>query len=163
MPKKIHQSPNGPTAMGPYSIATEANGFVFCSGMVPLVPETGAALDGDVATQTHQVMKNIGAVLGDIGLGYDDIVKTTIFLADIADFGAVNEVYAEPDAFAGLSLLVASYLFRFQFYCDFSGYTDIARGSARILGFDLMENFRRPYFARSVREFWRRWHISLTT
>ena len=95
MPKKIHDTPHGPAAMGPYSIATEANGFVFCSGMVPLVPETGAALDGDVAAQTHQVMKNIGAVLGDVGLRYDDIVKTTIFLADIADFGAVNEVYAE--------------------------------------------------------------------
>ncbi len=95
MPKKIHKSPNGPAAMGPYSIATEANGFVFCSGMVPVVPETGAAVDGDVAAQTHQVMKNIGAVLGDVGLGYDDIVKTTIFLSDIGDFGAVNEVYAE--------------------------------------------------------------------
>ena len=95
MPKKIHDTPHGPAAMGPYSIATEANGFVFCSGMVALVPDTGAVLDGGVAAQTHQVMKNIGAVLGDIGLGYDDIVKTTIFLADIADFGAVNEVYAE--------------------------------------------------------------------
>jgi 2-iminobutanoate/2-iminopropanoate deaminase len=95
MPKKIHQSPNGPAAMGPYSIATEANGFVFCSGMVPVVPATGEAVTGDIAEQTHQVMKNIGAVLGDVGLGYDDIVKTTIFLADIADFGAVNEVYAE--------------------------------------------------------------------
>jgi 2-iminobutanoate/2-iminopropanoate deaminase len=95
MPKKIHEAPHGPAAMGPYSIATEANGFVFCSGMVALVPETGAALEGDVAAQTHQVMKNIGAVLGDVGLGYDDIVKTTIFLADITDFGAVNEVYAE--------------------------------------------------------------------
>jgi len=95
MPKKIHQTPSGPGAMGPYSIATEANGFIFCSGMVPLVPETGLALEGDVAAQTHQVMKNIGAVLGDVGLTYDDIVKTTIFLADIGDFGAVNEVYAE--------------------------------------------------------------------
>ena len=95
MPKQTHQSPNGPAAMGPYSIATEANGFVFCSGMVPVVPGTGAAVDGDVAAQTHQVMKNIGAVLGDVGLAYDDIVKTTIFLTDIADFGAVNEVYAE--------------------------------------------------------------------
>ncbi len=95
MPKKIHLSPSGPAAMGPYSIATEANGFVFCSGMVPVVPATGAAVDGGIADQTHQVMKNIGAVLGDVGLGYDDIVKTTIFLADIGDFGAVNEVYAE--------------------------------------------------------------------
>jgi 2-iminobutanoate/2-iminopropanoate deaminase len=81
--------------MGPYSILTEANGFVFCSGMVALVPETGAAVGGSVADETHQVMKNIGAVLGDVGLGFDDIVKTTIFLADISDFGAVNEVYAE--------------------------------------------------------------------
>jgi 2-iminobutanoate/2-iminopropanoate deaminase len=81
--------------MGPYSIATEANGFVFCSGMVPIVPETGSAVDGGIAAQTHQVMKNIGAVLGDVGLSFDDIVKTTIFLADIGDFGAVNEVYAE--------------------------------------------------------------------
>ncbi len=95
MPKTIHPSPNGPAAMGPYSILTEANGFVFCSGMVALVPETGAAVGGSVADETHQVMKNIGAVLGDVGLGFDDIVKTTIFLADISDFGAVNEVYAE--------------------------------------------------------------------
>jgi 2-iminobutanoate/2-iminopropanoate deaminase len=95
MPKTIHSAPHGPTAMGPYSIATEANGFVFCSGMVALVPQTGGRVEGSVADETHQVMKNIGAVLRDVGLGYDDIVKTTIFLADIADFGAVNEVYAE--------------------------------------------------------------------
>jgi 2-iminobutanoate/2-iminopropanoate deaminase len=81
--------------MGPYSIVTEANGFVFVSGMVPLVPETGEPVEGDIAAQTHQVMKNIGAVLSDVGLGFDDIVKTTIFLADMADFAAVNEVYGE--------------------------------------------------------------------
>lgn len=81
--------------MGPYSILTEANGFAFCSGMVALVPETGNAVEGGVVEQTHQVMKNIGAVLGDVGLGFDDIVKTTIFLADIEDFGDVNAVYAE--------------------------------------------------------------------
>jgi len=81
--------------LGPYSIVTEANGFVFISGMVPIVPETGKPIDGDIKVQTHQVMKNIGAVLGDVGLGYDDIVKTTIFVADMDDYPAVNEVYGE--------------------------------------------------------------------
>ncbi|MFV1969683.1 MAG: RidA family protein [Acidimicrobiia bacterium] len=95
MPKTIHDAPSGPTPLGPYSIVTEANGFVFISGMVPLVPETGKPLEGDVRAQTHQVMQNIGAVLGDVGLTYDDIVKTTIFLVDIADYPAVNEVYGE--------------------------------------------------------------------
>lgn len=95
MPKTIHDAPSGPQPIGPYSIVTEANGFVFVSGMVALVPETGAAVEGDVTAQTHQVMRNIGAVLGDVGLGYDDIVKTTIFVTDIADFSAVNEVYGE--------------------------------------------------------------------
>ncbi len=95
MPKIIHDAPNGPAPLGPYSILTEANGFVFCSGMISIDPATGQPIDGDVSAQTHQVMKNIGAVLADIGLGYDDIVKTTIFLADIADFPKVNEVYGE--------------------------------------------------------------------
>ena len=95
MPKTIHDAPSGPTPLGPYSIVTEANGFVFVSGMVPIVPETGKPVDGDIKVQTHQVMKNIGAVLGDVGLGYDDIVKTTIFVADMDDYPAVNEVYGE--------------------------------------------------------------------
>lgn len=75
----------------------------------------------------------------------------------------VDHVYANPEDFGSTSLLVASYLFAFQIYCDFSGYSDIAIGAARILGFDLMENFRTPYLARSIREFWGRWHISLST
>lgn len=95
MPKMIHDAPNGPQPIGPYSIVTEASGLVFISGMVALVPETGKPLEGDVVAQTHQVMKNIGAVLGDVGLGYDDIVKTTIFVTDMADYPAVNEVYGE--------------------------------------------------------------------
>ncbi len=95
MPKTIHPAPSGPEPMGPYSMMTEANGFVFCSGMVAIDPAAGAPIDGDVVAQTHQVMKNIGAILGDVGLGFDDIVKTTIFLADINDFPAVNEVYGE--------------------------------------------------------------------
>jgi len=91
----IHDAPSGPTPLGPYSIVTEANGFVFISGMVPIVPQTGEPVEGDIKVQTHQVMRNIGAVLADVGLGYDDIVKTTIFVADIADYPAVNDVYGE--------------------------------------------------------------------
>ena len=95
MPKTIHHAPNGPEPLGPYSIVTEANGFVFLSGSVALDPATGGAVEGDVSAQAHQVMKNIGAVLGDVGLTYDDIVKTTIFLTDMGDFAAVNAVYGE--------------------------------------------------------------------
>lgn len=75
----------------------------------------------------------------------------------------VNTIYNDVENYSGLPLIVATFFFAFQIYCDFSGYSDIAIGSARIMGFDLMENFRQPYFSRSVREFWRRWHISLST
>ncbi|MFO7700466.1 MAG: Rid family detoxifying hydrolase [Acidimicrobiia bacterium] len=95
MPKSILSAPSGPEPLGPYSIATEANGFVFLSGAVPIDPSTGTGGGGGIEEQTHQVMKNIGAILGDVGLTFDDIVKTTIFLADIADFAAVNAVYGE--------------------------------------------------------------------
>lgn len=83
----------------------------------------------------------------------------------IADRAArfVDVVYQDPSAQSGLSILLVSYLFAFQIYCDFSAYSDIAIGAARVLGFDLMENFRRPYFARSIPDMWRRWHVSLTT
>jgi len=72
-------------------------------------------------------------------------------------------VYAAPEAHSASALLLATYFFAFQIYCDFSGYSDIAIGTARILGFDLMENFRHPFFATSISDFWQRWHISLTT
>jgi len=75
----------------------------------------------------------------------------------------VEPVYADPSQHGGGTLLIATYFFAFQIYCDFSGYSDIAIGSARVLGLDLMENFRRPYFATSIAEFWSRWHISLST
>src|SRR3546814_688367 len=74
-----------------------------------------------------------------------------------------DAAYAEPSAYAGLPLIVGTVFFAFQIYCDFSAYVDIGRGSARILGIELMRNFDRPYGARSVTEFWRRWHISLST
>ena len=75
----------------------------------------------------------------------------------------VNRVYNNVDSFQGAPLLLATFFFAIQIYCDFSGYTDMARGAARVMGYDLMENFRRPYFAKSIREFWQRWHISLST
>ncbi len=75
----------------------------------------------------------------------------------------VDTVYSNPVDHAGWPIIFAFYLYTFQIYCDFSGYTDIAVGSARMMGYDLLENFRRPYLASSIREFWRRWHISLTT
>jgi D-alanyl-lipoteichoic acid acyltransferase DltB (MBOAT superfamily) len=73
----------------------------------------------------------------------------------------VNEVYDNLPGHTGLSLLLATYFFTFQIYCDFSGYSDIAIGCAKMLGFDLTKNFDRPYFSASIPEFWRRWHMSL--
>ncbi len=75
----------------------------------------------------------------------------------------VNQVYDSPYDYQGYSLLVAILFFSIQIYCDFSGYSDLAIGSARVMGFDLMTNFRQPYFSTSISEFWRRWHISLST
>lgn len=83
----------------------------------------------------------------------------------IADRLAVytDTVYNNPGHHSGITCLVATIFFTFQIYCDFSGYSTIAIGAARVLGFDLMENFRRPYLASSIKEFWGRWHISLST
>lgn len=75
----------------------------------------------------------------------------------------VDAVYNNPAEYSGEPLLLATLFFTFQIYCDFSGYSDLAIGAARIMGYDLMENFRQPYFAQSIREFWQRWHISLST
>jgi len=75
----------------------------------------------------------------------------------------VNGVFGNPAVYPGASLALAVFFFAFQIYCDFSGYSDIAIGYARVLGFNLMTNFRQPYFSRSIAEFWRRWHISLST
>src|SRR2546423_15519625 len=75
----------------------------------------------------------------------------------------VNVVYGHPRDYTPGILFVATLLFAFQIYCDFSGYSDIAVGSAQVLGVRLMTNFRRPYCARSFRDFWRRWHISLSS
>lgn len=83
----------------------------------------------------------------------------------VADRSAtiVNEVFNNPGEYEGLQTILATFLFAFQIYCDFSGYSDIAIGSARVMGYDLMINFRRPYFAKNLKDFWSRWHISLST
>jgi D-alanyl-lipoteichoic acid acyltransferase DltB (MBOAT superfamily) len=75
----------------------------------------------------------------------------------------VNGVFGNPAGYNATSLALAVFFFAFQIYCDLSGYSDIAIGCARVLGFNLMSNFRQPYFSRSITEFWRRWHISLST
>jgi alginate O-acetyltransferase complex protein AlgI len=75
----------------------------------------------------------------------------------------VNQVYGDPTSYSGITLVVATLLFAYQIYCDFSGYSDIAIGSAQVMGFKLMQNFDRPYSSKSVAEFWHRWHISLST
>lgn len=75
----------------------------------------------------------------------------------------VNPIYSDPQSFHGMSLILATVFFAFQIYCDFSGYSDIAIGVARILGVRLSKNFNAPYFANSIPDFWRRWHITLST
>jgi len=94
VPKTVPATPSAPGAMGPYSVVTEANGFVFVSGQVAVDPLTRERSPADVEVQTTQVMSNVAAILGDLGLEISDIVKTTIFLADIGDFAKVNAIYA---------------------------------------------------------------------
>lgn len=92
--KKTIASPDAPKAIGPYSQAVEAAGLVFVSGQLPIDPATGKMPD-DVREQTRQSIRNIQAILAEAGLGLQDVVKTTVLLADIADFAAMNEVYAQ--------------------------------------------------------------------
>src|SRR5262245_50249681 len=104
MDRKVISTPSAPKAIGPYSQAIVAGGFVFCSGQIPLDPQTGEMTGaGDVRAQARQVMRNLGAVLEAAGASFADVVKTTIYVTDLADYGAVNEVYgaffpSEPPA-----------------------------------------------------------------
>ncbi|MEX0700075.1 MAG: Rid family detoxifying hydrolase [Acidimicrobiia bacterium] len=92
MPKQVPSLQNAPKPLAPYSVVTEANGFVFVSGQVAL-EVAGGPTPEDVVDQTRVIMNNLGVILGDLDLDYSDIVKTSIFLTDIADFGRVNEAY----------------------------------------------------------------------
>ncbi len=101
--KEIIQTDQAPKAIGPYSQAIRTSGFVFASGQIPIDPETGQFVTGGIAEQTQQVIKNLSRVLEAAGSGLDRVVKTTVFLADMEEFAAMNEVYgkffsAEPPA-----------------------------------------------------------------
>jgi 2-iminobutanoate/2-iminopropanoate deaminase len=91
--KQAISSPGAPKAIGPYSSALRADPFLFVSGQVPFDPVTGAMVDGDIKAQTHRVLENIGALLQSGGLSYGDVVRTTVYLADMNDFAAMNDVY----------------------------------------------------------------------
>ncbi len=91
--KEIIKTDSAPAAIGPYSQAVSAGGFVFASGQIPLDPHTMQIVAGGVAEQTEQVLKNLAAVLSAAGVGLAQVVKTTVFLADMDDFAAMNEVY----------------------------------------------------------------------
>ena len=92
--RQIVQTKQAPDAIGPYSQAVIANGFVFTSGQIPIDPATGQFVSGGIAEQTQQVLKNLTAVLEAAGSGLQQVVKTTVYLADMQDFTAMNEVYA---------------------------------------------------------------------
>lgn len=91
---KVIATTKAPAAIGPYSQGMEVNGFVFSSGQIPVNPETGEVPDG-IEAQARQSCKNVGEVLKAAGIGYENVIKTTCFLADMADFGAFNQVYEE--------------------------------------------------------------------
>lgn len=93
MSKQVVKTLNAPAPIGPYNQAIKANGFVFLSGQVAFDPSTGALVQDNIAVETHQVMKNIEAVLKEAKLSFEHVVKTTIFLSDMALFAEVNEVY----------------------------------------------------------------------
>ena len=89
------QTDNAPAAIGPYSQAIKAGGFVFASGQIPTDPQTGQFVPGGIAEQTEQVLKNLSAVLEAAGSSLDRVVKTTVFLADMKEFSSMNEVYKD--------------------------------------------------------------------
>lgn len=95
MPKSVLSSQRIPPAVGPYSQAVRAGDFIFCSGIVGLCPESGSLVAGGLEAEVRQALDNLSALLEDIGSGLQSVVKTTVFLADMADFAAFNDIYAE--------------------------------------------------------------------
>jgi len=94
MPTKHVSTTKAPKPVGPYSQGLISGGLLFCSGQIALDPETGALVEGGVDTQTERVLENLVAVLREAKMGFDNVVKTTVYLTDMADFSAMNEVYA---------------------------------------------------------------------
>ncbi len=94
MSRRIIATTDAPKAVGPYSQAVAVGNLLFCSGQIPLVPATGELLQGDVTEQTTLVLENLGAVLRANAMTFSNVVKTTVFLVDLGDFAAMNDVYA---------------------------------------------------------------------
>lgn len=90
---KVISTKDAPAAIGPYSQAIVSNGMVYASGQIPIIPATGEIAQGDITVQAEQVMKNVGAILSAAGTKFENVVKTTCFLADMADFAAFNATY----------------------------------------------------------------------
>jgi 2-iminobutanoate/2-iminopropanoate deaminase len=93
--KRIIKTDKSPAAIGPYSQAIESNGTLYISGQVPIDPATGKLVEGDIAEQTHRVLKNIAAILNAAGYNFSNVVKSTCLLANMDDFKAMNEVYSQ--------------------------------------------------------------------
>jgi alginate O-acetyltransferase complex protein AlgI len=115
------------------------------------LPQLGKAPHFDEAAQASGLFLIAGGLVKKMLIG------------DTLAGGLVNRVFASPERFSSLEVLVAVYAYAFQIYADFSGYTDVARGSARLFGLELPLNFDRPYTSRDLQDFWRRWHISLSS
>jgi 2-iminobutanoate/2-iminopropanoate deaminase len=94
VPIRTTHTDRAPAAIGPYAQGTVANGFLFTAGQIPLDPDSGQIVEGDVVVQTEQVLRNLGAVLASAGATWSDVVKTTVYLTDMHDFPRLNEVYA---------------------------------------------------------------------
>ena len=92
---KVIATKNAPAAVGPYSQAIDCGDTVYCSGQIPLDPQTGAVVEGGLEAQAHQMFRNVTAVLAEAGLGLENVVKTTVFMTDLSQFGALNAIYAE--------------------------------------------------------------------
>lgn len=144
---------------------TPTRDLIVFASFVSFFPQLVAGPIERAAHLLPQFIRQRSVNLGELKEGCERILFGLFKKVVIADRAAivVNEVFASPDEFQGFQLVLAVILFAFQIYCDFSGYSDIAIGTARLFGFDLMTNFRFPYLAKSLGDFWRRWHISLST
>ena len=92
---KVIATKNAPAAVGPYSQAIDCGDTVYCSGQIPLDPQTGAVVEGGLEAQAHQMFRNVKAVLAEAGLSLQNVVKTTVFMTDLGQFGALNAIYDE--------------------------------------------------------------------
>ena len=117
-----------------------------------------ANLLGQLGAERHLSRDDVGYGIFRLCIG---LIKK-LLVADVLRLGMVDSVFTDPSSFTGPEILVAVYAYTLQIYCDFSGYTDFAIGSARLMGFQIPENFDRPYQATSVANYWRRWHITLS-